>query len=65
MVIFPRVVSEGRALNRAVVEADLEGIVAKRPAGAHRPKLTRWVQILNRRLQRRGRAEWFRERRGF
>jgi ATP-dependent DNA ligase len=50
---------DGRALYRAVVEADLEGIVAKRLADAYQPKLARWHKILNRGYsQRRGRAEW-------
>jgi ATP-dependent DNA ligase len=54
----------GGPLYRAVVEADLEGIVAKRLADAYQPKLARWHKILNRGYsQRRGRAEWFRERR--
>jgi bifunctional non-homologous end joining protein LigD len=56
------VVGEGRGLSRAVVEADLEGIVAKHLADAYHPKLARWHKILNRGYsQRRGRAEWFRE----
>jgi ATP-dependent DNA ligase len=47
-----------------VVEADLEGIVAKRLADSYHPKLARWHKVLNRTYsQRRGRAEWFRERR--
>ena len=58
------VVGGGRALYRAVVEADLEGIVAKRLADAYRPNLTRWRKIANPDYtQRRGRAAWFRERR--
>ena len=58
------VVGEGRALYRAVVDADLEGIVAKNLADAYNPKRTRWHKILNRGYsQRQGRAEWFRERR--
>jgi ATP-dependent DNA ligase len=32
---------DGRALYRAVVDADLEGIVAKRPDDAYRPNHTR------------------------
>jgi hypothetical protein len=49
----------------AVGDADLEGIVAKRLADAYQPKLARWHKIINRTCsQRRGRAEWFRERRG-
>ncbi|MBO0754820.1 MAG: hypothetical protein J2P54_03095 [Bradyrhizobiaceae bacterium] len=57
-------VHDGRALYRAVVEADLEGIVAKRLADPYRPKLTPWRKIVNPDYtQRRGRAEWFRERR--
>jgi hypothetical protein len=49
----------------AVVDADLEGIVAKHLADAYHPKLARWHKILNRTYsQRLGRAEWFRERRG-
>jgi ATP-dependent DNA ligase len=60
------IVGEGRALFRAVVDADLEGIVAKRLADAHHPKLTRWYKIINASYsQRRGRAEWFLERRGY
>jgi bifunctional non-homologous end joining protein LigD len=59
------VVGDGRALYRAVVDADLEGIVAKRLADAYHPKLARWHKVLNRSYsQRRGRAEWFRQRRG-
>ena len=59
------VVGEGRALYRAVLDADLEGIVAKKLADPYNPRLTRWHKILNRDYsQRRGRAEWFRERRG-
>jgi len=59
------VVGEGRALYRAVVDADLEGIVAKKLTGPYNPKLTRWHKILNRDYsQRQGRAEWFLERRG-
>jgi bifunctional non-homologous end joining protein LigD len=58
-------VGEGCALYRAVVDADLDGIVAKRLADAYQPKLARWHKILNRGYsQRHGRAEWFRERRG-
>ena len=48
-----------------MVDADLEGIVAKKLADPYNPKLARWHKILNRDYsQRRGRAEWFRERRG-
>jgi ATP-dependent DNA ligase len=51
------IVGEGRALYRAVVDADLEGIVAKHLADVC------WHKILNRGYsQRSGRAEWFRER---
>jgi ATP-dependent DNA ligase len=58
-------IGEGCALYRAVVDADLEGIVAKRLADAYRPKLARWHKVLNRSYsQRRGRAEWFREHHG-
>jgi bifunctional non-homologous end joining protein LigD len=58
-------VGKGRALYQAVVDADLEGIVAKRLTDAYHSKLTRWHKVLNRDYsQRRGRAEWFRERRG-
>jgi ATP-dependent DNA ligase len=65
MALTSGVVGEGRALYRAVVDADLEGIVAKRLADAYRPKLARWHKVLNRGCsQRRGRAEWFRKRRG-
>jgi hypothetical protein len=47
-----------------VVDADFEGIVAKRLADAYQRKQARWHKILNRTYsQRRGRAEWFRERR--
>jgi hypothetical protein len=47
------------------VDADLEGIVAKRLADAYHPKVARWHKVLNRDYsQRHGRAEWFRERRG-
>jgi hypothetical protein len=42
------IVGEGRALYRAVVDADLEGIVAKHLADAYHPKLARWHKILNR-----------------
>jgi hypothetical protein len=53
------IIGEGRAFYRAVVDADLEGIVAKHLADAYRPKLARWHKILNRGYsQRRGRAEW-------
>jgi ATP-dependent DNA ligase len=53
-----------RGLYRAVVDADLEGIVAKHLADAYHPKLARWHKVLNRAYsQREGRAEWFRERR--
>jgi hypothetical protein len=46
-------------------EGDLEGIVAKRLSDAYQPKLARRYKVLNRGYsQRRGRAEWFRERRG-
>jgi ATP-dependent DNA ligase len=59
------VVGEGRALYRAVLAADLEGIVAKHLADTYHPKLARWHKILNRAYsQRSGRAEWFRERQG-
>jgi hypothetical protein len=48
-----------------VVNADLEGIVAKHLADAYHPKLARWQKVLNQAYsQRRGRAEWFLERRG-
>jgi len=58
------VVGEGRALYRSVVEADLEGIVAKKLADPYNPKRSRWRKILNRDYsQRQGRAEGFRERR--
>lgn len=53
-------VGEGRALFRAVVASDLEGIVAKRLVDAYQPKLARWYKVLNRSYsQRRARAEWF------
>jgi ATP-dependent DNA ligase len=59
MVIY----RNGRALFRATVDADLEGIVAKHLGDPYRPSLTRWHKILNRDYsQRRRRAEWFRER---
>ncbi len=59
------IIGDGRALYRAVVTADLEGIVAKHLADAYQPKLARWHKILNRSYsQRNGRAEWFRERGG-
>jgi ATP-dependent DNA ligase len=59
------VIGDGRALYRAVVDADLEGIVAKRLTDPYRPTLTRWHKILNRTyLQRQGRAEWFLRQRG-
>jgi hypothetical protein len=59
------VVGEGRALYEAVVDADLEAIAAKHLADAYHPKLARWHKVLNRGYsQRRGRAEWFPERRG-
>jgi hypothetical protein len=48
-----------------VVDADLEGIVAKHLADAYHPKLARWHKVLNPGYsQRHGRAEWFRERQG-
>jgi ATP-dependent DNA ligase len=60
------IVAEGRALYRAVVEADLEGIVAKRLTDAYHPKLARWHKVPNRGYsQRHGRAKWFRERRRY
>jgi ATP-dependent DNA ligase len=41
-----------------VVDADLEGIVAKHLAAAYHPKLARWYKIINASYtQRRGRAE--------
>jgi hypothetical protein len=53
------VFGNGRVLYRAVVDADLESIVVKRPSDAYHPKLGRWHKILNRACsQRRGRAEW-------
>ena len=64
MALTNGVVGEGRALYRTVVDADLEGIVAKNLADAYNPKRTRWHKILNRGYsQRQGRAEWFRDRR--
>jgi ATP-dependent DNA ligase len=42
------IVGEGRALYRAVVDADLEGIVARHLADTYHPKLARWHKILNR-----------------
>ena len=53
------VVGEGRALYRTVVDADLEGIVAKKLADPCNPKFTRWHKILNRGYSQLGRAEWF------
>jgi hypothetical protein len=51
------IVGEGRALFRAVVDADLEGIVAKRLTEAYHPKLARWYKIINAPYsQRRGRS---------
>jgi hypothetical protein len=48
-----------------VVDADLEGIVAKHLADAYHPKLARWYKIINASYtQHRGRAEWFLDRRG-
>jgi len=44
------VVGVGRALYQAVVDADLEGIVAKKLADPYNPKLTRWDKVLNRDL---------------
>jgi hypothetical protein len=59
------VIGEGRALYRAVVNADLEGIVAKHLDDVYHPKPARWQKVLNRSYsQRHGRAEWFRERQG-
>jgi hypothetical protein len=59
------VVAERRALFRAVVDADLEGIVAKLLTVAYHPRLARWYKIMNARYtQHRGRAEWFLERGG-
>jgi ATP-dependent DNA ligase len=59
------IVGEGRALFRAVVDADLEGIVAKHLADAYHPKLARWYKIINASYtQHRGRAEWFLDSRG-
>jgi hypothetical protein len=56
------IIGDGRALYRAVVAADLEGVVAKHLGDAYRPKFTRWHEILNRDYtQRRRRAEWFRK----
>jgi bifunctional non-homologous end joining protein LigD len=39
------VVGDGRALYRAVVDADLEGIVAKRLADAYHPKHALWHEV--------------------
>jgi ATP-dependent DNA ligase len=53
-----------RALYRAVVDADLEGIVAKCLTDPYHPKQARWHKVLYRGYsQRQERAEWFRERR--
>ncbi|MBV9316901.1 MAG: hypothetical protein JOZ34_05505 [Gammaproteobacteria bacterium] len=41
------IVGEGRALYRAVVDADLEGMVAKHLADIYHPKLARWHKISN------------------
>jgi len=47
-----------------VVGSGLEGIVAKNLADTYNPKCVRWHKVLNRGYsQRRGRAEWFCERR--
>jgi ATP-dependent DNA ligase len=62
IVLTNGVVGDGRSLYWA---ADLEGIVAKRLADAYRPKYAKWHKVLNRGYaERRGRAEWFNERRG-
>jgi hypothetical protein len=42
------VLGEGQALYRAVVDADLEGTVAKHLADAYQPKHARYHKILNR-----------------
>jgi len=43
-----------------VVDADLEGMVAKHLADIYHPKLARWHKAINRSYsQRSGRAEWF------
>jgi ATP-dependent DNA ligase len=42
------IIGEGRALFRAVVDADLEGIVAKCLADAYHPKHTQLHKVLNR-----------------
>ena len=48
-----------------MVDADLEGIVAKHLGDAYHPKLARWYKVINASYtQHRGRAEWFLERRG-
>jgi hypothetical protein len=47
-----------------VVDADLEGIVAKCLTDPYHPKQARWHKVLYRGYsQRQERAEWFRERR--
>ncbi len=59
------IVGDGCALYRAVVDADLEAVVAKHLADVYHPKHARWHKILNRGYsQRHGRVEWFHERRG-
>jgi ATP-dependent DNA ligase len=63
LALINGIVGDRRVFYRAVVAADLEGIVAKRLADAYHPKLARWHKIPNRGYsQRRGRAERFRER---
>jgi len=46
------VIGEGRAHYRAVVDADLKGVVAKKLADPYNPKLARWHKILNREYSR-------------
>jgi bifunctional non-homologous end joining protein LigD len=53
------VVGAGRALYRAVVDADLEGIVAKKLADPYIPELARWHKVLNRDLYEVARVKKF------
>jgi ATP-dependent DNA ligase len=53
------VVGAGRALYRAVVEADLEGIVAKKLAGPYNPQLAGWHKVLTRDLYEVARVKKF------
>jgi hypothetical protein len=53
------VVGAGRALYRAVVDADREGIVAKRLADPYNPQLASWHKVLNRDLYEVARVKKF------